>query len=387
MKAFVADAEWLPREGYNPTSDELRRKRASIGSQVWKSPVFEIKDVPTPNINVDEVLISVKKCGICGSDTHLYETDKEGYIIYSGPVRLPCTIGHEYSGIVEKAGSNVVNLKVGDKVAVESVLWCGLCTPCRSGSFNQCERIELAGITSEGALAEYVVAKERHCWSINGFAEIYDDNDTVFDIGALIEPTGCAYNGLFVSGGGFAPGAVVTVFGAGPIGLSAVALAKLAGASLVIAFDLMDERLDIAKKMGADVVFNTSDADFCPGEEIIQLTNGRGADIQVEAAGAANSTIPEMEKSLAVNGKIIYLGRAATSVSMYLDILVSGANKIIGARGHTGYGIFDNVIRLIKSKRLNLGHMITSRVDFEDVLLALKKSSERTDGKIIVNVS
>ncbi len=387
MKALIANAEWFPRKGYNPTSKELCGKRANIGSQVWRFPVFEIKDVPTPNINVDEVLIRVKKCGICGSDTHLYETDKENYIIYSGPVKLPCIIGHEYSGIVKKVGNNVVNFKVGDKVAMESVLWCGVCTPCRSGSVNQCERVELAGITSTGALAEYVVAKERHCWNINELAEIYDGNDMVFDIGALIEPAGCAYNGLFVSGGGLVPGAVVTVFGVGPIGLSAVALAKLAGASLVMAFDLMDERLDIAKKMGADMVYNTSGNDFHPGDKIIQITKGRGADIQVEAAGAANSTIPEMEKSLAINGKIIYLGRAATSVSMYLDILVSGANKIIGARGHTGYGIYDNIIRLIKSRRLNLEHMITSRVNFEDVLTALKKSSERTDGKIIVDIS
>ncbi len=365
----------------------MREKRADIGNQVWRSPVFEIKDIPTPNIDVDEVLIRVKKCGICGSDTHLYETDTENYIIYSGPVKLPCIIGHEYSGIVEKIGSNVVNLKIGDKVAVESVLWCGICTSCRSGAVNQCEMIELAGLTSAGALAEYAVAKERHCWNIDAFAEIYDDNDMVFNIGALIEPTGCAYNGLFVSGGGFAPGAVVTVFGVGPIGLSAVALAKLAGASLVMAFDLMDERLDIAKKMGADIIFNTSDTNLHPGDEINQITKGRGADIQVEAAGAANFTIPEMEKSLAVNGKIIYLGRAATSVSMYLDILVSGANKIIGARGHTGYGIYTNVIRLIKSGRLDLKPMITSHVDFKDVLIALEKSSERTDGKLIVDIS
>lgn len=386
MKAFVASAEWSPKEGYKPSSRELSEKRANIGSKVWKSPVFEMRDFPTPDIGDDEILIRVKNCGVCGSDTHLYETDKDGYIIFSGPAKLPCIIGHEYSGIVEKAGDRVVNFKVGDKVAAESVLWCGVCTSCRSGAVNQCERVELAGITAPGAFAEYIVSKERHCWPIDGLADIYD-GDKVFDIGALIEPAGCAYNGLFISGGGFLPGAAVTVFGLGPIGLAAVALARIAGASLIIAFDRMGERTAIAKKMGADLVFNTSAIGLSPGEKILELTNGRGADIQVEAAGAAGSTIPEMEKSLAVNGKIIYLGRAATSTSMHLDALVSGANSIIGSRGHAGYGIYSNLIKLVKKGRLDLSGMITSHFDFENVLSALKKSSDRTDGKIIINIS
>lgn len=386
MKALIANAEWSPREGYKPTAREIQKKRANIGSQVWRQPLFEIKDVPTPDVGDDEILIRVKRCGICGSDTHLYETDNDGYIIFSGPVKLPCIIGHEYSGIVEKAGDKVSNFKIGDKVAAESIIWCGTCTSCRSGAVNQCERVELAGITAPGAFADFIAAKERHCWSINSLSEIYDD-EKIFDIGALIEPAGCAYNGIFVVGRGFAPGAVVAVFGAGPIGLAAVALSRIAGASLIIAFDRINERLDIAKKMGADFIFNTSDDDFSPSEKILDITNGYGADIQVEAAGAAGLTIPEIEKSLAVNGKIIYLGRAATSTSMHLDVLVSGANSIIGARGHAGYGIYNNLIKLLKSGRLNLDGMITSYFKFRDILTALNKSSDRTDGKIMIKIA
>lgn len=386
MKALVACAEWSPKKGYKLTKREIEKKRANIGSQVWRQPFFEIKDVPTPDVGDDEVLIRVKRCGICGSDTHLYETDTEGYIIFSGPAKLPCIIGHEYSGIVEKAGKKVVNFKAGDMVAAESIIWCGVCTSCRSGAVNQCEHVELAGITVPGAFAEYIVTKERHCWSINSLKEIWDD-ERIFDIGALIEPAGCAYNGLFISGGGFLPGSVVTVFGVGPIGLAAVALARVAGASVVIAFDIVKERLDIAKKMGADFAFNTGNAGSNAGNKILEITNGRGADIQVEAAGAANVTIPEMEKSLAVNGKIIYLGRAATSVSMYLDILVSGANKIVGSRGHSGYGIYNNIIKLIKSGRLNLDSMVTSQFKFKEILNALKKSTDRTDGKIMIKTA
>lgn len=382
MKGLVVNAEWAPRPGYRLTDREAREKRANVGSQTWRYPSFEFREMPVPDVGYDELLIRVKRCGICGSDTHLYETDSDGYILFSGPVKLPCIIGHEYSGVVEKVGKGVVNFKPGDRVAAESVLWCGVCSTCRSGAVNQCERVELAGITSSGAFAEFIVTKERHCWNINSMLDVYGE-ERAFDLGALIEPAGCAYNGLFISGGGFMPGAVVTVFGAGPIGLAAVALAKIAGASQVLAFDPINERLELAKKMGADSVFNVSKSDFSPGEKILEITRGRGADVQVEAAGGT-STILEMEKSLAANGKIIYLGRAATNSSLNLNLFVSGANKVIGSRGHSGYGIYSNIIKLIESNRLKLDSMITSRFIFKEVLSALKKSSDRTDGKIVI---
>ncbi|MBF0516251.1 MAG: alcohol dehydrogenase catalytic domain-containing protein [Nitrospirae bacterium] len=388
MKAFVADGQWAPKEGYKPTKDELARKRAVIGSNVWRNPTFELKNLPTPNIADDEVLIAVKRCGICGSDTHLYETSTDGYIQFSGPVSLPQTIGHEYSGVVVKTGGAVRNLKEGDMVAVESIHWCGSCTPCRSGAFNQCQNVELIGITAPGALAEFIAAKERHCWVINGLRRIYPEDD-IFDLGALIEPVGCAYNGIFIGGGGIKPGAAVVVFGIGPIGLAAVALSRLAGANLVIAFDVQQKRLDIAKALGADYVCNVNELKkigILPREKIMELTDGYGAELQIEAAGAARLTVPEMENSLAVNGKLIYLGRSATSAEVMLDILVSGANSIIGVRGHSGYGIYNNIIRLLSTGRLQIKPIISSYYDFRETLTALEKSVERKDAKCLIRI-
>ncbi len=387
MKALVVDAQWKPRKGYPLSKEEETRKRVLMGSQVWWNPHFTVKDIPIPNLKKnDEVLIKVKSCGICGSDTHLYETDEEGYIIFSGLTKFPCILGHEFSGIVEKVGGEVIDLKVGDKVCVESIMWCGMCQPCRGGTPNQCRYVELMGLSADGALAEYVAVKGRYCWNINSLEEVYPDEE-VFEIGALIEPVGCAYNGIFIAGGGFNPGAIVVVYGVGPIGLGAVVLARISGASLIIAFDAIDERVKIAKDMGADYAFNVEKLDgFSPSDKVMELTKGYGADIQVEAAGAAPHTIPEMERSMSVNGKIIYLGRAATSTPMYLDILVSGANKIVGARGHSGYRIFPSIIKLIASNRLNLERMITARYPFERVMEAIKASSKRTDGKILVKM-
>lgn len=386
MKALVVDAEWRPRSGYALSEEEKTRKRAITGNQVWRNPHFDIKDLPTPDIKDDEVLIKVETCGVCGSDTHLYETDNEGYIIFSGLTKLPCTLGHEFSGVVERTGKKVHSIKVGDKVAAESVIWCGVCKSCRGGSPNQCSHVELMGLSADGAFAEYAAVNERFCWIINDFEDIYP-YDKIFSIGALIEPVGCAYNGIFIAGGGFNPGATVVVYGAGPIGLGAVALAKIAGASLIIAFDVIEERVNIARDLGADFAFNINKLNGCsPGDKVMELTRGEGANVQVESAGAAPKTIPEMERSLAPNGKIIYLGRAATSTSIYLDIFVSGANKIIGARGHSGYGIFPSVIKLVASGRLNLEKMITSIYPFNSVLNAIKASSARMDGKILVKM-
>jgi len=93
-----------------------RLKKALVGSQVWRNPYFEVKDVPAPNIiNDGEVLIRVIACGICGSDIHLYETDEEGYIIFSGLTRLPCILGHKFSGIVEKTARDITTLKPGGR--------------------------------------------------------------------------------------------------------------------------------------------------------------------------------------------------------------------------------------------------------------------------------
>lgn len=388
MKALIVSGEWQPRPAYRVAAAETQSHRAVSGSQVWRHPRFAFQDLPIPRIEDDEVLIRVRAVGICGSDTHVYETDGDGYIIFSGMVKLPCVLGHEFSGVVEKTGKLVRELVPGDLVAMESIQWCGYCTPCRSGAFNQCRNIELLGLTANGALAEFTAVKAKYCWKLNELRGRYSEAE-IFEIGALIEPIGCAYNGMFISGGGLLPGETVAIYGAGPIGLAAVGLARLSGASLIIALDRLEGRLELARRMGADFVWRV-EPDASPGrasQRVMELTGGVGADVQVEAAGDATYTIPEMEQSTAARGRIIYLGRAQRSTPMSLDGLVSGAQKIIGARGHSGYGIFPNIIRLIAAGRFDPRPMITARFPFAEALAALERSSARIDGKILVSMA
>ncbi len=387
MKALVLEADWDPRHRYTVTDSERASGKATVASEVWRHPRLHVGEVPDPSPAPDEVVVQIRACGVCGSDTHCYETDKEGYILFSGPTRLPCTLGHEYAGRVVEAGKEVKDLKVGDLVTAEGMLWCGLCTPCRTGHFNQCRRLEMVGFSAPGAFAQFIAVRERYTWKVNDLVEIFGDEDTACEAAALIEPAGCSYNGMFISAGGFLPGGYVVIYGAGPIGLGAVMLAKAAGASLVIIFDVSDARLEVARTLGADHAFNSrtlATQGLRPHEVVRELTRGEGADMQVEAAGAATVTVPEIEKSFAPVGKMVYLGRTGQTAPVFLDTLVSGANKIVGARGHAGYGVYPQLIRLLKTGRIPLHQMVTTRYPFSQVEAAIEKSTDRLDGKVMV---
>jgi hypothetical protein len=387
MRAIQLEADWVPRPGYPLTAQESAQKKATMASQVWRNPRYTHGLVSDPTPKPREVIIQVRACGVCGSDTHCFETDPEGYIIFSGPVQLPVIPGHEYAGEVVAVGSEVRDLRVGDLVAAEGMLYCGVCAVCRTGHPNQCPHLDMVGFSSPGAYAEYVAAEERFCWKLNGIAERLGDKQAALELGALIEPISCPFNGIFVAAGGMRPGDHVAVFGAGPIGLGAIALARAAGAATVIAFDISDARNALALEMGADEAHNPLTlhaAGTSPAEQMRRITRGWGCDILVEAAGAALKTMPEIEKAFAPGGKMVYLGRTGERAPVMLDVLVSGAASIVGARGHAGMGCFPQVIRLLEHNRLNVSPMITSRRPFESFMDALHQSCARTDGKIMI---
>src|SRR5206468_7418518 len=132
----------------------------------------------------------------------------------------------------------------------------GDCTPCRNGYPNQCERLEEIGFTINGAQADLIAVAAKSCWKINALADRYGSVEWAYEAGALCEPTSVAYNAMFTRAGGFRPGGHVTVFGTGPIGFAAIALARAAGAAKIIAFEVSPMRAELAKKVGADVVLN-----------------------------------------------------------------------------------------------------------------------------------
>jgi scyllo-inosose 3-dehydrogenase len=382
VKAILLEADWDPRPGYPTTNQEVLSRKATMASQVWRRPRFTPVDLPDPTPAHGQVLLRVLACGVCGSDTHCYERDDDGYVLFSGPVRLPVVVGHEYTAEVLEVGPGVRNLRPGQLVVGEGMLYCGVCEACRVGQPNQCPDLDMLGFSSQGAYAEYLVADERMLWSLDGLAEALGDAVQAAEWGALVEPVGCSYNGMFVSAGGIAPGAHVAVFGCGPIGLGAIALARAAGAATVLAFETVSERRDIAVAMGADAAWDPREVSA--SEVIRDRTRGWGADMIVEAAGAGLSTIPEIERAFAPGGAMVYLGRTGERVPVMLDVMVTKAARIAGARGHVGRGIFPRIIRLLEAGRRDLKPMITARVPFEHTIDALRLSTKRTDAKILV---
>jgi threonine dehydrogenase-like Zn-dependent dehydrogenase len=151
---------------------------------------------------------------------------------------------------------------------------------------------------------------------------------------------------------------------------------------LIAAFEVSPQRRELAKQVGADYVYDPREV--TPGDVMMELSQGAGFDFHVEAAGVPELIIPEMEKALAINSKIVQIGRAAQRVPMYLESFQVRRAQAYGAQGHSGHENFPNVIRMVASGRLDLSPIITARFKLDDTVEAIVKSGERADGKIMV---
>ncbi len=383
MRTLMVEADWEPRKGFVPTPQDAERRLARNGNLVWKNPRFRVVDLPEPAVGEDEVLIRVRACGVCGSDVHMYEKDDEGYMVYPGMMRTPVVTGHEFSGVVEEVGRNVVDVTPGDAVCSEEIAWCGECYACRAGRFNYCERLGELGFTFNGAHAEYVVTKAKYCWPVGSILETLGE-ERGFQAAALVEPTSVAYVGMFVQAS-FLPGESVAVIGGGPIGLAAVGLARAAGAGKVLAFETVATRRRLAEEMGADAVYDPRElGDGGIAEATLEETGGRGVEMWVEASGAPG-VIDAATGAMAPNATVVLIGRGPHRASIDPERLVVTGGGLRGSLGHSGAGTFGNVIRLMASGRLDMSRIVTNRIGLEDALEGLERLRNREAGKYMVH--
>lgn len=382
MKALTLTADFAPKPYYQLNDRERTTHRIQAGSQVWKNPHINIGQVADPTPKDDEVIIKVGAVGICGSDMHMYEPNKDGYILYPGLTRFPNILGHEFAGQVVEIGKNVRDLKVGDLVAAEEIQWCGECISCRRGFVNHCDNLEELGFTTPGAMAQYIPVRARYCWSIQEIADRVGSVDEAMVMGAMVEPTGVSYHAMFNRIHTWQPGAYVVVFGAGPIGLAAIALASAAGASQVMVFDTSPSRREFALKLGATAVYDPIGADI--NGIILDSTYGRGADFVVEAAGAPTQTLAPLTKGLAVNSTICHIGRSERPTPLELEYYQVKGVQLAGSLGHSGHGTFMNVIRMMASGKLDMRPMVSARMALDDAPSAFKRLESRQDAKIIL---
>ncbi|MBN8593360.1 MAG: alcohol dehydrogenase catalytic domain-containing protein [Anaerolineae bacterium] len=382
MKALTLTAEFAPKPDYKLTERERATHRIFTGSQVWKNPQITIGQTADPTPKDDEVILQVGAVGICGSDMHMYEAGPDGYILYPGLTRFPNILGHEFSGKVAAVGKNVRDLKVGDLVTAEEIQWCGECVSCRRGFVNHCDNLEELGFTTPGAMAQYIPVRARYCWKLDELADRIGDEHEALVMGAMVEPTGVSYHAMFNRIHTWQPGVYVVVFGGGPIGLAAEALAVAAGAAQVIVFDTSPARREIAKKLGATHVLDPVGLDL--NSTLLDLTYGRGVDFVVEAAGAPMHTLAPLTTSLAVNATICHIGRSEKPTPLSLEHYQVRGVQFAGSLGHAGHGTFQNVIRMMASGKLDLRPMVSARMALDDALSAFKRLESRQDAKIIL---
>ncbi len=385
MKSVVLSAKWSPRKDFKLGLKDIGRKLTYLGSRVWKDPTLQVVQEDVPEIDSTEVLIKVKACGICGSDVHMVQSDNDGYIWYPGLTAFPCTLGHEFSGVVVKAGKLAINKRTGKRyseneaVTSEEMFWCGRCRPCADGFPNHCERLQELGFTVDGAFAEYVKVDSRYVWSLEELRKSYQDKD-IFLMGSLVEPTSVAYNAVIERGGGIRPGDNVVILGGGPIGLASVAVLKRAGAAKVILSEPSNSRTNIGEKMGADYVINPSKENFA--EKVLEITEGMGARLYLEATGLPNKVFPDIERTIwegkELNSVVVIVARSAKKIPLTGEVFQVRRASMVGSQGHSGHGTFPRVISSMASG-MNMLPLITKKITLNEVpenIIMLQTSRE-----------
>lgn len=326
-----------------------------------------MEEVPDPVPGPDDIIIKVVACGICGSDVHCFEGKHF-------MVTFPRVIGHEFSGIVTEVGKNVKSFKAGDRVCAETNIPCGKCHLCLSGHPRLCKDKLVLGFNADGGYAEYAKLP-----AVN--AVRVPDNVTL-EHAALAQPMGVCLHALR-DRGDIKEGLTVAVFGAGPVGLGGVAVAKVYGCR-VIAIDTDSHRLEVARKIGADETVNPAEEDVTA--RVMDLTGGRGADRVVEVVGGNQDvTLQQAVKVAGRTGIVLVVGTfAANSATIPVNDVRAGEIDIRGSHGQ--YLTYGDCIDLVSSGKVNLMPMLTHEIGLDEAErgLHLMKTREENAVKVLL---
>ena len=329
------------------------------------APGAELVERPVPSPGPGEVLLRMEAASICGTDSHLYNWDPWAAEILKPPIIL----GHELAGRVEGAGAGVTRVRDGDLVGVESHIVDWSCSQCRSGQAHLCRNLKVIGAHVDGGFAEFVVIPEANAIESNGL-----DPAVV----ALQEPMGNAVHAAFVEP---IEGRTVAVTGCGPIGLCAVAVAKAAGASLVIATDVEPYRLEMARRMGADLAIDGRDAGLAP--TVLEATGGDGVEVVLEMSGAQ----PALDTALAIitrGGRISLLGIFSQPARVDLsDRVIQKGVRLYGIYGRRLYDTWERTQALLRGG-LDVTPIITHRFDLADWEQGFALIASRHAGKVVL---
>lgn len=323
---------------------------------------LRLHDEPIPQASADEALLRVTAVGICGSDLHWFS--EEGI----GDARLvkPLVLGHEFAGVI------VDGERSGQRVAVDPAISCGRCEYCIHGNPNLCVHVRFAGHgTQDGALREFIAWPKQL---------LYDLPDQISDVdGAMLEPLGVAIHTVDL--GHLKAGMSVGIFGCGPIGLLAVQLARLSGASQIIATDKIQHRLEAARLFGADEIF-LAEQGSKEVSEVLKATKGRGVDVALEIAGENDA----VETAIAVvkpGGNVVLAGIPDNDRTWFTASAARRKGltiRMVRRMKHT----YPRAIRLVEKGLIDVKSIVTHCFSLEQGREAFRMANERQGIKIVI---
>jgi L-iditol 2-dehydrogenase len=328
---------------------------------------FSVEDIPIPIIKENDVLIKVMACAICGSDVH-------GIDGSTGRRIPPLIMGHEASGIIEKAGSNVSKFKEGDRVTFDSTIYCNDCYFCNQGKINLCANRRVLGVSCDeyrqnGAFAEYIAVPQHILYLL--------PKEVSFERAALVEPLSIALhavNNTMISADDTA-----VVIGTGIIGLLIIQVLKFTGCKQIIAVDLDQDKLDMAIEFGADIGLKSDTQDV--KDAILKNTKNRGSDFAFEVVGITK-TVQMAIECLKKGGKLILVGNLSPIVEMPLQSIVTREISLSGSCASAGeYGV---CLDLIAKGAINVDALISAEASLEKGGEYFKRLYNRETGLIKV---
>jgi len=331
-----------------------------------------VKEVPTPEIDDNGILVKVKSCSICGSDIRTF---RHG----NSRVQTPSIIGHEVAGEVVEVGSNVTRFKVGERVAIGADVPCGECQFCIEGIGNNCQINYAIGYQFQGGFAEYI--------PLNGLTVNYGPVQKIpdhvsFDEAALTEPLGCVLNGMELSD--IKLGDNVAIIGTGPIGCMIIEVVRKMGAAKIMVIDISTERLEVAKEFAADVFIDSSKKNAI--ERVLKETNGLGADVVITACSSPQAQMDAL-KMAKNRARVNFFGGLPKGESMItIDSNIIHYKEIFvhGTHGSTPRHYL-KALNLIASGVIDIKKFISHNLPLEDILKGFEIAENKKGKRVVIN--